>query len=279
MGFGIMFIIVLINVVRVQIEFSFFEAVPAFVAEEDHEHEPDEFLEGWKDLGLEKEEKPPLSGFDFLGGSPSMRDITTNPKNPPIVFWSRSNSQDLGLHPSEAGKPKVHVSAKPMKLAKSVSLPLPYREAAGQTPEKKVKKSVTNDDIVRFFMDRIKEIRRSSGHYSSVSLSEVDKDRLRDKGLDCVQKIVTEYKEKLRKTLTISARILNVELSEIGLEDELSPRNSENEFAHFESLLSPRSKKGTLMSIHEVGDTGENYKAGAISLAIMNPMTTDITDL
>jgi len=284
--FGIMFIIVLINVVRVQIEFSFFEAVPALVPEEQHDddHEPNEYIEGWKDLGVEdKKPEPRLFGFDFLGGSPSMRDISRNPKNPPIVFWSRSDSAEKDVSQSTAVMPKPLSNSK----IKSYSQPLPFIEEAGVAkPTKKKRVVVKNEDIVRFFMDRIKEIRRSSSQSTRLILDGVDQERLREKGLHTVEKIVAEYRARLRDALTISARILNVELSSIGLEDELSPLNSENDFAHFEPLLSPRwSPKGTqlspkgkpLESIHEKAGPAPRDK-DVISLQIMNPTTTEITD-
>lgn len=291
--FGIMFIIVLINVVRVQIEYSFFEAVPALVAEEHHDedHEPDEFVEGWKNLGAEKEEKESqLNGFDFLGGAPSMRDITVNPKNPPIVFWSKSNSEKDRSHsekrcslsvPEMPNSPKVFKRAKSETWANNLTNSLPYiKEAGDKKTGRKNRVVVTKDEIIRFFMERIKEIRRSSGHYSSISLSGIDKELLKQRGIYTIEKIVAEYREKLRETLTISARILNVELSEIGLEEELSPSNSENDFAHFESLLSPRGLKSkSLKKIQEAEDKTAKTDNEDLSLVIMNPISTDITDL
>lgn len=290
--FGIMFIIVLINVVRVQIEFSFFEAVPALVPEEDHDddHEPDEFIEGWKDLGVE-EKKPEkrLIGYDFLGGSPSMRDITVNP-NPPIVFWSRSD--DSGEKTVSRSAAELPTPIEQTKI-KSLSQPLRFIEEAGAAkPTKKERVVVKNKDIVRFFMDRIKEIRRSSSRSARTILDGVDQQRLKERGLHTVEKIVAEYRNRLRDALTISARILNVELSSIGLEDELSPANSENDFAHFEPLLSPRwspngnqlSPKGNqlspkgqpLRSISEKADHAHRDKDKGISLQIMRPTTTEI---
>jgi len=288
--FGIMFIIVLINVVRVQIEFSFFQAVPALVPEEQHDddHEPDEWVDGWKDLGVE-EKKPEtrLFGFDFLGGSPSMRDISRNPKNPPIVFWARSDSAEKVVSQSTAPEdPKTRKPKLSNAKAKSYSQPLPFIEEAGVLkPTKKERVIVENADIVRFFMERIKEIQSSSSQSTRLILDGVEPERLKEKGLNTVEKIVAEYRARLRDALTISARILNVELSSIGLEDELSPLNSENDFAHFEPLLSPRwSPKGAqlspklLESINEKASPAHKHKDTGISLQIMDPTTTEIID-
>merc|ERR1719474_1360738 len=91
--FGILFIIVIVKTVLAEMELCLFEELPALAEEEQHQqvHEEDRYISGWEDLGADVEKTPPLSGFDFLGGSPTAgRKIVYSGKNPAEVFWSRS---------------------------------------------------------------------------------------------------------------------------------------------------------------------------------------------